>query len=75
MTQAQRKKHIAAINAEIEAQGFEVNRYGIYHKDEYKIDTRPTNIKISKGDYKKLSVPISGVMPEEVKDYIRRMLS
>jgi hypothetical protein len=70
MTQCQRAKHVTALNTIIESHGFEANRFGIYHKEQFKIDTRDTNIKIWKGDFKKLSKPLTQITPEQLEAYL-----
>jgi hypothetical protein len=73
MTKAQRIKHIAAINDLLEQKGFEANRFGIYHKDSYKIDTRDTNLKVWKGDFKKLSKPLVQITLDDMTKILSKL--
>ena len=72
MTKAQRTKHIAAIDKMIEDHGFVINCFGIYHKDQYKIDTRETNIKIWKGEFKKLSKPLVQISLDDMTEILSK---
>ena len=53
-----RESHIAELNKVILAHGFKPNSYGIYHRDNYSIDTRKNNIKISRDGIKIVSKPL-----------------
>ena len=70
MTQVQRKKHVESINNQLESAGFIINRFGIYHKDNIKIDTRDNNIKIWKGDFKRFSKPIVQIVFSDIVKYL-----
>lgn len=58
MTKTQRIKHINSINEIIKSHGFEMNRFGNWHKDKLKIEAKETNLKIS-------------VKSEKINDYIK----
>ncbi len=70
MTKIQRQKHIESINKKLESLGFVANRFGIYHKDKIKIDTRETNIKIWRNDFKILSKPLVQISEKEIEKFI-----
>ena len=56
-----RDNHISEINTLIESYGFKQNSYGIYHLNNYSIDTRKNNIKISKDGFKIVSKVLTKV--------------
>jgi hypothetical protein len=70
MTKTERENHIKALNTIIENHGFTANRFGIYHKDQYKIDTRDNNLKIWKEDFKALSKPLIQVTAMQLENYL-----
>lgn len=73
MTKFQRSKHIESINNLLIENGFEIDRWGKYRKGNVKVDTKETNIKIWKGDFKKFSEPMVKVTLEKLQGIINKL--
>ena len=72
MTKVQRQKHIDAINSLLEQNGYGLNRYGKYQNGDISIDTREINFKVTRGDFKLYSKPMTFITIDEVQRLIER---
>lgn len=73
MTTCQRKHHIEAINAFLENNGFELDRWGKYRKGNVRIDSTSTNLKINRGDFKVFSKPMVNITMENLETLIQKL--
>jgi len=67
MTKTTRENHIASINALLVRYGATLDRWGMYHINDYKFDTRAVNLKIFSGKTKIKSVPMMKVTLESLE--------
>ena len=64
MTPSQRDSHIALINSLLTKYGATLDKWGQYHLNNYKFDTRKNNLKIFFGKIKIRSQPLTKVSLE-----------
>lgn len=70
MTKNQREKHIAELNAVLVNAGATLDRWGMYHINKYKFDTRAVNIKIYHENIKFKSVPMTKTDVAKFEKYV-----
>jgi len=79
MTSTAREKHIADINSLLVKHGATLDRYGMYHINDYKFDTRAVNLKIFSGKIKIVSTPMGkltlDVLEKRLKVYAKEVES
>jgi len=75
MTKIQRQKHINDINTILENAGATLDRWGMYHIGEYKLDTREVNLKVYKNKNKIQSTPMTKISILDFQNYISRISS
>jgi len=66
-----RESHITELNKIILSHGFKLNSYGIFHKENYTIDTRKNNLKISIGEFKAVSKPLIKVETAMLEKWLK----
>jgi len=66
-----RENHIASINALLVKYGAMLDKYGTYHINDYKFDTRAVNLKIFSGKFKIKSVPMMKVSLESLEKLLK----
>jgi len=71
MASTPREKHIADINSLLIKHGATLDRYGTYHLENYKFDTRAVNLKIHHGKIKIKSVPMMKVTLESLEKLLK----
>jgi len=71
MASTARENHMASINALLIKHGAVLDRYGTYHINDYKFDTRAVNLKIHHGKIKIKSVPMMKVTLESLDKLLK----
>ena len=71
MTSIAREKHIVSINALLVKHGANLDRYGMYHINDYKFDTRAVNLKIHHGKIKIKSIPMMKITLESLEKSLK----
>jgi len=73
MTKIQRQKHINDLNTVLEQAGATLDRWGMYHINDYKFDTREVNLKVYKAKNKIQSTPMVKISILQFQNYINRI--
>jgi len=73
MTKIQRQKHIAQLNTILEEAGATLDRWGMHHIGNYKIDTRETNMKIYHNKIKFKSEPMTKIEILWFQNYVEQI--